>query len=78
VKLTDKRRVLARMKKVRAVVKSEIIDNSNGGGMYARGLSMEGFAGGYLAALDDIEGALVHGYPSDHRGYWRTAERNEQ
>lgn len=71
---TDKRAVLARMKKIRAVVQAEITDNASSGGLYARGLASEGFAGGYLMALDDIDGALVHGYPSDHRGYWRTAE----
>jgi hypothetical protein len=48
---------------------------SHDGSFYARGVSTEGFAGGYLQALDDIEGALTHGSPSDNRGYWRKAER---
>lgn len=69
--LTDKRTVLKRMKAVRKIVAAEIVANGASGGKFARGLASEGFAGGYLQALDDIDGALVHGYPSDHRGYWR-------
>lgn len=68
----DKRAVLRRMAKVRAVVQAEIMGN-RGEDRYARGLSMEGFAGGYLQALDDVDAALTHGRPSDHRGYWRKA-----
>jgi hypothetical protein len=30
-------------------------------------------AGGYLDALRDVDAALRHGCPSDHRGYWRKA-----
>lgn len=71
---TDKRTVLARLKRVRALVQAEISANAKGG-KYGSGLSTEGFAGGYLEAIDDIEAALSHGYPSDHRGYWRRAER---
>ncbi|CAN7605000.1 hypothetical protein [Bosea sp. LjRoot237] len=44
----------------------------------AAGLSSEGFAGGYLAALYDVEAALSHGFPSDHRGYWRRARSGEE
>lgn len=73
MKLTDKRRVLRRMEAVRIAVTNEISGNREGG-RYARALSMEGFAGGYLQALDDVEAALRHGYPSDHRGYWRASE----
>ena len=48
----------------------------HGDDKFARGLSSEGYAGGYMQALDDIDGALTHGCPSDHRGYWREAERH--
>lgn len=72
---TDKRYVLKRMKAVRAQVMAEL--RENGDGKFGRGLSSEGFAGGYLQAIDDIDAALTHGYPSDHRGYWRRAERGE-
>lgn len=75
-RLTDKRIVLRRIAAVREVVQAEITGSSKDGGLYARGLSTEGFAGGYLQALDDIDGAITHGYPSDHRGYWATADRN--
>lgn len=70
---TDKRTVLKRMRAVREIVKGEISDNAKRGRI-AAGMSTEGYAGGYLQALDDIEAALTHGYPSDHRGYWRQAE----
>ena len=77
MKITDKRHVLKRMKAVRAIVQEEIAGNRNmgSGGLYARGMAAEGYAGGYLQALDDIDGALTHGHPSDHRGYWREANR---
>lgn len=71
MKITDKRHVIKLMAQVREVVAEEM--RGGGQGMYARGLSSEGFAGGYMQALDDIDGALCHGTPSDHRGYWRTA-----
>lgn len=70
MKITDKRHVLKRMDAVRRRVEAEIAANSEGG-KYGAGLANEGFAGGYLAALSDIEAALRHGNPSDHRGYWR-------
>jgi hypothetical protein len=72
MKVTDKRHVLRRIEAVRAVVMEEILGNRSGG-KFARGLATEGFAGGYLQALDDIDAALRHGEPSDHRGYWRQA-----
>lgn len=71
-KLTDKGVVLKRIAAVRRVVEEEL--RSSGRGFYARGLSSEGFVGGYLQALDDVEAALRHGFPSDHRGYWRRAD----
>ena len=74
--LTDKRVVLRKMRTVRALLMEEIRGNATHGRV-AAGLSTEGFAGGYLAALDDIEAALSHGSPSDHRGYWRRAHALE-
>jgi hypothetical protein len=74
MKITDKRHVLKRMRAVREIVMAEIKGNAASGGLHARGFSAEGFAGGYLQALDDIDEALTHGYPSDHRGYWRAAK----
>lgn len=65
---------MKRIAAVREVVAAEIRDSARSGGLYGAGLATEGFAGGYLQALDDISGALTHGYPSDHRGYWRAAE----
>lgn len=39
----------------------------------ASGMAREGFDGGYLEALQDVEAALRHGYPSDTRNYWSRA-----
>jgi hypothetical protein len=58
---------------VKRIVEEEL--RTNGTGIYSRGLSSEGFAGGYYQALLDVAAALLRGYPSDHRGYWRKAER---
>lgn len=58
------------LKMARVQVSLEIADN-NGGGKFARGLANEGYAGGYKAALDDVEAVLTHGYPSDSRDYWK-------
>lgn len=71
MKLTDKRHVLKRIDAARQQVLAEISRNASQGGKFAAGLANEGFAGGYLAALDDVEAALRHGYPNDRRGYWR-------
>lgn len=73
MKITDKRHVIKLMAEVRKILLEEM--RGNGDGLYARGLSTEGFAGGYMQALDDIDGALCHGQPSDHRGYWKEAKR---
>ena len=71
MKLTDKRHVLKRIAVARDRVRAEIANNAAHGGKFAAGLASEGYAGGYLAALDDVEAALRHGHPTDHRGYWR-------
>lgn len=67
---TDKRHVLKRIDAARKRVQAEISGNASDGGKFARGLANEGFAGGYLAALDDVEAALRHGYPSARPNYW--------
>lgn len=47
----------------------EITNNSSVGGMYARGLASEGYAGGYRDALHDVLSALDGNHP--HRyPYW--------
>lgn len=78
MKPTDKRIVLKRIAQARKAVMAEISANASRGGRFAGGLSGEGFAGGYLQALDDVTGALTHGYPSDQRGYWRNPEPSEK
>lgn len=71
-RVTDKRTVLKLIAQVRQVVQSDIADSGRQDRV-AAGLASEGFAGGYLEALNDVEAALRHGCPSDHRGYWRRA-----
>lgn len=61
---------LKRLKSARDNVSSEISGNRHGGEKFASGLSMEGYAGGYQQALDDVEAMLRHGYPNDPRHYW--------
>jgi hypothetical protein len=75
----DKKTVLRRIKLVRAVVAEEVSGHSarSDDGGFSSGLASEGFSGGYLQALDDVAGALEHGYPSDHRGYWRKAAKSD-
>lgn len=70
---TDRRRVLKLMAEIHAILREEMA--GHGDNKFARGLSNEGFAGGYQAALHDVEAALTHGHPSDHRGYWSRAEQ---
>lgn len=72
---TDKRHVLKLIRQVRAAVQEEISGNASRGGKAASGLSAEGYAGGYRDCLDDVEAALMHGYPSDNRGYWERARQ---
>jgi hypothetical protein len=47
-----------RLADVRAAVQKEISANAAGGGRYASGLAAEGYAGGYLQCLYDLEAAL--------------------
>lgn len=54
----------------RAAAQREISGNAEQGGIYARGLSAEGYHGGYRDALDDVllllGGGTPHRYP-----YWK-------
>lgn len=62
---------LKKLKAARENVASEISRNRMGGEKFAAGLSMEGYAGGYQQALDDVDAMLRHGDPHDPRHYWR-------
>lgn len=73
MKITDKRVVLKRIHAVQKIAEADISGHAQGGKV-ASGLSNEGFAGGYLAALRDVEAALIHGYPTDTHRYWSRAE----
>lgn len=53
----------------RAYEAAEKAANSHSGDKYARGLASEGYAGGYLQALRDVEAALKGYSPSGSR-YW--------
>lgn len=47
---------------------------ANGDGKFGRGLSNEGFAGGYAAALRDVELRLIGYVIPTTRDYWQDLE----
>jgi len=61
--------ILRDLEQAEKKVDAEITANARGGGHIARGLSAEGFAGGYQAALRDVRGALT-GFPPYDSRYW--------
>jgi hypothetical protein len=62
-------------KEIRACAKRVQEECAQPQGKYGRGLAYEGFAGGYLAALEDVL-LLLHGNdPSPHRRYWEDWRR---
>lgn len=58
-----------KLRKAKKNVKEEIELNRVDGSRFASGLASEGYSGGYLQALRDVELALEGGTPST-RGYW--------
>lgn len=67
----SKPKLLAIISKVRGAVDARIRGDRREG-KYAV-VASEGWAGGYRAALEDVEAALRHGYPADSWGFWRDA-----
>lgn len=65
-----KRDVAKKIRAARTAVLAEIAANANRGGLYARGLAGEGYAGGYSDALDDVMLLLVSNTVPERRGYW--------
>lgn len=55
-------------------VEEEIRANTDQNSLYSRGLASEGYAGGYLAALDDI--ALVLNGVRPNSRYWEDMPEN--
>lgn len=55
--------------KAQQKVHAEILGNASRGGMFAKGLASEGYAGGYRDALSDVL-LLKGGTIPDRRGYW--------
>jgi len=53
-------------------VRREISDNAAHGGRFAAGLAGEGYAGGYLAALSDVQLLLNGAPPCVRPNYWRS------
>lgn len=66
-----KRKIKRAIKQVQADITS-YAENSGGDTFYTRGLSSEGWKGGYLQALYDIDVLLNGTMPSDRRSleYW--------
>ena len=65
-----------RIEAARGRVTEEIHGNAASGGMYARGLAAEGYAGGYRDALDDVL-LLLDGAQPRTRNYWLAAACEE-
>jgi hypothetical protein len=63
--------LLKRLVHVHKRVSADISAQRGNDSFYGAGLASEGYAGGYLAALNDIEAMLRHGQPNDTRGYWK-------
>lgn len=61
------------LRAVAAQASAEISGDGRPGDHIARGLSAEGYAGGYRDALHDVLAFMQHGHPGDQRGYWRRA-----
>ena len=64
-----KRDAVREIEKARELVEKEIRARAAQGGMYARGLSSEGYAGGYRDALDDVMLLLRDVMPNRYP-YW--------
>lgn len=63
--------LLKRLRSARARIDAKFAAERDPNNVYQRGLSREGWDGGYLAALNDVEALLLHGNPTDERRYWR-------
>lgn len=62
--MSTKRIVLAQIRGVREVIEADLAAQHADLGTVGRGLAREGFIGGYLEALSDVEQALIGNPPS--------------
>ncbi len=67
-----KRDLLRCLRAIENVVMGDIATQA-GHNKLAAAMSSEGYVGGYLDAIRDIEAVMRHGCPADTRGYWRRA-----
>jgi hypothetical protein len=65
-------RALRRIAAARERLRKTLSDLARDGGRYGGGLASEGYAGGYYAALNDVE-AVLRGVPVSEKDgrYWR-------
>jgi len=66
--------IIRKIEIVRANIEHEISSNTDRNNLYSRGLSREGFNGGYLAALDDVMLAL-YGIVPQRNSWWMKHNR---
>jgi len=69
----NKKKTMALLQKVQAEVDKEIsscAQGVSGGGIYARGLASEGYAGGYKDAISDVMLALNGVWPNSRYHFW--------
>ncbi len=58
-------------KRIRIALDAVRAEMGHAQGKYARGLSSEGYAGGFAKALSDVQLLLNDVEPNDDRHYWR-------
>ena len=64
--------ILRDLKRARRAAEQRIEARAKEGGLYGSGLSSEGYDGGYLAALADVEAAL-RGHCASNSRFWPDA-----
>lgn len=69
----NKRQFLLHLRHVECALMADMAKSAEGSKLSAA-MSPEGYTGGYLAALRDVEAVLRHGFPADDRGHWRRAK----
>jgi hypothetical protein len=72
-----KKHMLLLLEEALKAAQGEIASNASHGGIYASGLSGEGYAGGYAQAINDVIAALHDAPPSSSR-YWPSWTRQRE
>lgn len=71
----NKREFQSLLRSAIKVAMDDVKDARGDGSGYRGAVSMEGYQGGYLNALFDVEALLAHGSASDDRRVWFRARK---